>query len=87
MSTLAELTTNIAADLKDAGNVTWSPEELARAVRWTLLELSRTLPRHASAVLTASEDVREYALSTTGIMHALYVVEVWHPYPAGDPEY
>lgn len=83
MSNIDEITARSAADLKDAAHATWSAEELARAARWALHELSWALPRRAAATLAAQQGVREYALSTAGIADALYVVEVWHPYGAG----
>ncbi len=87
MSTLVAITANVAADLKDAANAIWSAEELARAVRWALHELSWAVPRRAAATLMASEGLREYSLSAAGIAGALYVSEVWHPFTAADPEY
>ncbi len=87
MSTLTTITANVAADLKDASNATWTAEELARAVRWALFELSWAAPRRATATLTASEGVREYGLAAAGIADALYVTEVWHPYTPAGPEH
>jgi len=87
MANLTTITAHVAADLKDAGNATWSAEDLERAVRWALYELSWALPQRASATLTAEEGVREYDLGAAGMGDALFVTEVWHPYTAGDPGY
>jgi hypothetical protein len=87
MSTLSAITANVAADLKDTANAIWTPEELTRAVRWALHELSWAVPRRASATIAAVEGVREYGLAAAGITDALFITEVWHPYSAGAPEY
>jgi hypothetical protein len=77
MSSLSEIIDRIEADLKDTANITWSAEDLTRAVRWALHELSWATPRRAVAGVTAEEGVREYSLSAGGIDDALYVTEVW----------
>ncbi|MCL6430900.1 MAG: hypothetical protein K6V36_08570 [Anaerolineae bacterium] len=87
MSSLSEIIDRIEADLKDTANATWSPEDLTRAVRWALQELSWATPRRAVAALTAEEGVREYSLTAGGIGDALFVTEVWYPYRASDAGY
>lgn len=87
MPTLSDLIGHIAADLKDATNVTWSAADLTRALRWALLELSWATPRRASATLTAQDGSREYSLTAAGMADSLFIVEVWHPYDAAQPEY
>lgn len=87
MSTLTQIIDNVAADLKDTANATWSAAELTRAVRWALHELSWATPRRAAATFAASDGVREYSLSAAGVGDMLFLTEVWHPYAAGDPEY
>jgi len=87
MANLDAIVAHVAADLKDAAHATWSPEELERAVRWALDELSWAVPRRASATLEAREGVREYDLTAAGVEQALFITEVWHPCSPGAPEY
>ncbi len=87
MSNLSTIIGHVAADLKDVAGAVWSAEDLERAVRWALHELSWALPRRASATFSAEEGVREYDLSAAGLDEALFVSEVWHPYHVGEPEY
>jgi hypothetical protein len=87
MATLTEIIEQVATDLKDAMNVSWSAAELTRAVRWALHELSWATPRRAMATFAAQAGQREYSLDAEGISGALYIGEVWYPYTAGEPEY
>jgi len=82
------LTTMIAAvesDLKDTGNAIWSDEELTRAIRRALYDLSRVKPLRAVATMDDADGSREYDLST--LSGLLDVIEVWWPYDADDPSY
>ncbi len=87
MSTLTQLVDNIAADLKDTGNVAWSADELKRAVRWALHELSWAAPRRGTATIIARESTREYSLAAAGVTGLLFITEVWYPYDEEDPAY
>ncbi|MDI7276010.1 MAG: hypothetical protein QME94_08515 [Anaerolineae bacterium] len=87
MSVLSEIIDRVEADLKDTSNATWSADDLTRAVRWALHELSWATPRRAVATLIAEQGVREYSLSAGGIGDVLFVTEVWYPYDAADQGY
>ncbi len=77
MTTLADVRTLVRTDLRDldAGDARWSDAELDRHVARALAELSRALPREASATLATASGSREVATSALPGFLALEAVE------------
>ena len=85
MSTLAELTDDIEAELKDTTNATWSTAELEHHVRRALRAYNRVDPQRTAGDLDSVADQREYSLATlTGLME---VTDVWYPYDSTDEQF
>jgi hypothetical protein len=78
MSTLTELQTRLAQRLADTGNVTWSADALAEAIRAALDEYNQSAPLGKETVITLPAAGREIALD--GVAGLLDVIEVWWPY-------
>ena len=58
MSTLNELVTLVAAELRDPGHVVWSADEIAMHLRAALHDWSRAVPRRLAAGLQVVVDAR-----------------------------
>lgn len=83
MSTLNELVSMIAAELRDAAHAVWSVDEITMHLRSALSDWSRVAPRRLAAVLPAVAGCREYDLAAlVGLMD---VIDVWYPFDAADP--
>lgn len=81
---LADFRNLVEVDLTDAGNVTWSTDEIDRAIRRALFRYSDVRSQQAVATIAAAAS-REYSTSTlTGMLD---VQKVWFPYKAADPVY
>ena len=82
--TLAQLRDLVEGDLTDAGNATWSTDEIDRGIRRALFRYSEVRPQQVIGTLTAAAS-REYSLATlTGLVD---VQRVWYPYLSTDPVY
>jgi len=83
MSTLNELVTLVAAELRDPGHAVWSVDEITMHVRSALHDWSQAAPRRLAAVLASEAGRLEYDLAAlAGLME---VTDVWYPYAAADP--
>jgi hypothetical protein len=83
MSTLAELRDLVELDLDDAGNATWSTDEVDRGIEKALRDYSQVNPQQAVGTITLSADGREVSISSlTGLTR---IVKVWFPYDSSDP--
>ena len=82
---LTTMRANVAADLDDAGHVTWSTDELDRAIARALSGYSEACPRRAETTLLLSGAGREVDLSS--ISGLAGVERVWYPYDAGAPDW
>lgn len=83
MSTLAQLRDLVELDLDDAGNATWSTDDIDRGIEKALRDYSQVNAQQAVGTVTLAADGREVSISTlTGLTR---VVKVWFPYVAADP--
>jgi len=82
MSTLAELRDLLETDLDDAGNATWSTDEIDRGIQRALNEYSGSNPQESVDTVELSSDGREIDISSASVMR---LDSVWFPYDASDP--
>lgn len=83
MTTLTELVSRVAGELRDPGHMVWSADEITQQLRSALRDWSRVAPRRLAAVLPTEAGRREYDLAAlAGLME---VTDVWYPYDATDP--
>lgn len=77
MSTLAQLRDLVELDLDDAGNATWSTDDIDRGIEKALRDYSQVNAQQAVGTVTLAADGREVSISTlTGLTR---VVKVWFP--------
>ena len=86
MSTLAELTDDIEAELKDVGNVNWSTAELEHHIRRALRAYNRVDPQRAAVAIHSVADTREYDISVS-CAGAMEILDVWYPFDDVTPEW
>jgi len=83
VSAISDLCARVAADLRDAGHLQWTTDELEAHLRRALREYSRARPRRLADVLATVAGVRSYSLASLDGL--LAVLDVVHPYDITAP--
>ncbi len=83
-TTLTTLRTRAARTLSDAGNLTWSADDLDEGIRKALLDYTLALPLLRTVDIVLEQDGRQ--IDVHNLTDVIHVADVWLPYHADDPE-
>ena len=84
MTTLSTLRTRVARTLADAGNLSWSTDDLDEGIRKALFDYTLAVPLLQTTDIPISQPGRQINISA--ITHLMQVSDVWLPYHPQDTE-
>ena len=84
MTTLSTLRTRVARTLADAGNQTWSSDDLDEGIRKALFDYTLAVPLLQTQDIPITQEGRQINISA--ITNLMQVSDVWLPYDPQDTE-